>query len=303
MIHPPRLFRGARTALVAPAGPVKPERIEGALTRCAALGLEAVLGRSARERDGYLAGEDALRAADLQAAVDDDAIDAIWALRGGYGAMRLLPMVDLRPLLRRPKPLIGFSDITALHLALTRLGVISFHGPHPAEEVTPITDEVFRRVLFEPEPAGVLPLPEDGPRPATLVPGVAEGALTGGNLALVAAACGTPASMTSAGRIVVLEDVGEPAYRLDRMLVQLRLSGALDGIAGLALGRFTEVEPQANDRPVEALLGEFARELGVPAVMDLPIGHVPDNWTVPMGVRARLDASAGTLELLEGAVA
>jgi muramoyltetrapeptide carboxypeptidase len=108
--------------------------------------------------------------------------------------------------------------------------------------------------------------------------------------------------MTSEGKVVFMEDVGEPAYRLDRMLVQLRLAGALDGAVGLALGRFTEVEPKANDRPAEAVIREMAESLGVPAVVGLPIGHVPDNWTLPLGIRARLDAGSGTLALLEPAV-
>ncbi|MBX6365255.1 MAG: LD-carboxypeptidase [Gemmatimonadetes bacterium] len=302
MILPPHLFPGARIALVAPAGPVDAGRVDGAVARCRALGLEPVLGSAALERNGYLAGDDARRAADLQRAIDDPDIDGIWALRGGYGTMRLLPLLDLTPLVERPKPFIGFSDNTALHLALARLGVVSYHGPHPMELVTPTTDACFRRVLFEPAPPGPLPLPEDGPPVRTLVAGVAEGPLVGGNLALAAAVCGTPAAMTSEGKIVFLEDVGEPVYRLDRMLMQLRLAGALDGAVGLALGRFTEVEPQRSDRPMEALFLELAESLGVPAVLGLPIGHAPDNWTVPLGVRARLDAGAGTLSVVEPAV-
>ncbi len=288
-------------ALVAPAGPVTEERIAGALERCVGLGLEPVLGASARERTGYFAGPDVRRAADLQWAIDDEAIDAVWALRGGYGAMRLLPLLDLSPLLARPKALVGFSDNTALHLALDRAGLVSFHGPHPGEEVTPATDECFRRVLFRAEPAGPLPFPGAG-RPATLVGGVAEGPLVGGNLSMLAATCGTPAAMTSAGRIVFFEDVGEAGYRIDRMLAQLRLAGALDGAVGLALGQFTDVPPYTNDRPVDEVLREIAQAFGIPALVGLPIGHVRDNWTLPLGVRARLDADAGTLELLESAV-
>ncbi len=293
---------GARVALVAPAGPVTDERIEGALARCAALELAPVLGRSARVRTAYLAGSDEERAADLQAAIADPDIDAVWALRGGYGSMRILPLLDFSPLLTRPKALIGFSDITALHLVLIRAGLVSFHGPHPADQPTPVTDACFRRVLFDPESAGPLPAPGPEGAPATLVGGVAEGVLVGGNLSMVAATCGTPAGMTAEGRIVFLEEVGETGYRVDRMLAQLRLAGALDGAVALAFGQFTEVPPYANDRPVPDVLAEYAEALGIPAVWGLPIGHVPDNWTLPLGVRARLDADAGTLALLEGAV-
>lgn len=302
MAKPTRLRPGSRVALIAPAGPVTEERIERALARCAALGLEPVLGRGVREHSAYLAGPDEVRASDFQAAMDDSGIDAVWALRGGYGTVRLLPLLDLAALVDRPRPYIGFSDNTTVHLMLSRAGLVSFHGPHPGEEVPPVTDECFRRVLFDAAPAGRLPMPEDAPRPVTLVSGVAEGELIGGNLTMAAAACGTPAAMTAAGRIVFLEEVGEAGYRIDRMLAQLRLSGALDGAVGLAFGQFTEIPPYRLDRPVEDVLAEYASALGIPAVVGLPIGHVADNWTLPLGVRARLDAGAGTLALLESAV-
>ena len=302
MLRPPRLAAGKRVALIAPAGPVTEERVQGALARCGALGLEPVLGASARERTAYFAGPDPLRAADLQAAIDDRAIDAIWALRGGYGAMRLLPSVSFAPLRARPKALIGFSDITALHLVLARAGLVSFHGPHPEPDVTPATDTCFRRVLFEAAPAGILPMPVGAEHPATLLDGVAEGPLVGGNLSMLAATCGTPGAMSARGRIVFIEEVGEAGYRVDRMLTQLRLAGALEGALALALGQFTEIPPYAHDRPMEQVLREAAQMLGIPAVLGLAFGHVRDNWTLPLGVRARLDAAAGTLELLEAAV-
>ena len=302
LLRPPRLAAGQRVALIAPAGPVSEERIAGALERCAELELEPVLGAATRERAGYFAGPDARRAADLQAALDDDGVDAVWALRGGYGVTRLLPILDFSRLAVRPKALVGYSDITALHLALTGAGMVSFHGPHPGEAVTPATDACFRRVLFRAEPAGVLPFPDGAEPAATLVSGVAEGPLVGGNLAMLAATCGTPVAMRARGCIVFLEDVGEPGYRIDRMLTQLRLAGALDGALALALGQFTEVPPYTNDRPVTEILRETAQALDIPAVVGLPIGHVRDNWTLPLGIRARLDADAGTLALLESAV-
>lgn len=301
-MKPDRLAPGARVALIAPAGPVTEERIEGALARCAALGLEPRPGAAVRERDAYLAGPDAHRAADFQAAIDDPEVDAIWALRGGYGLMRILRRLDLSGLQRRPRAYIGFSDNTALHLALARLGVVSFHGPHPEPQPSALTDDCFRRVLFDAAPAGTLPLPEVGGSTETLRGGVAEGPLTGGNLSLVSALCGTSAAMDARGRIVFLEEVGEAGYRVDRMLTQLRLAGALEGAVGFAFGRFSEVPDYAHDRPIPDVLRELADEMGVPAALGFPFGHVPDNWTLPLGVRARLDAAAGTLELLDGAV-
>lgn len=301
MLKPPRLRSGARVALVSPAGPSTPEKIEAALARCRGFDLEPVLAPSARERLAYLAGPDEARLTDLQAALEDPSVDAVWAIRGGYGTMRLLRHLDLEPLVRRPKAFLGFSDNTALHLALARAGLVSFHGPHAGGAFPPLAEACFRAVLFEPAPAGPLPTgTEEVPR--TLVGGVAEGELIGGNLALLAALCGTPWALRARGRILVLEDIGEAVYRVDRMLVQLALSGALEGVAGIAFGRFSET-PQADPaRGLEAVLAEWAQSLGVPAVMGLPFGHVDENWTLPFGVRARLDADAATLRLLEPAV-
>lgn len=299
MIRPPRLRQGGRVALIAPAGPVTDERIEVALDRCSRFGLEPLLGDSARSRfAGYLAGSDDERVEDLRRALADPSVDAIWALRGGYGTMRLLARVDLAPLVARPRAYIGFSDNTAVHLALRARGVVSFHGPHAGGDATPLAEECLRDVLFRAAPAGVLPVPAEH-RPVTLVGGAAEGPLLGGNLALLAAMCGTPAPPVGRGCILFLEDVGEPAYRLDRAWMQLLLSGALDGVAGIAFGRFTECGAASE---VHELLHRLAAPLGVPVVAELPIGHEPDNWTLPLGVRARLDAARGTLELLDAAV-
>jgi muramoyltetrapeptide carboxypeptidase len=297
MILPPRLREGSRIALVAPAGPLAPERIDVALERCRRFGLEPVLGAAARGRHGvYLAGTDDDRLRDLQQAIADPDIDGIWALRGGYGTMRLLARLDLAPLLQAPKPYIGFSDNTAVHLAIHARGLVPFHGPHASADATELAEQVLLQVVRDPEPAGVLPVPAD--RPAlTLAGGSAEGPLIGGNLSLLAAMCGTPAPPRGHGAIVFIEEIEEPGYRIDRAWMQLLLSRALDGVAGIAFGRFTNCE----DFDVE-LLRELAAPLGVPVLADLPFGHEPDNWTLPLGVRARLDADHGTLELLEGAV-
>lgn len=307
MILPPALRPGDRVALLAPAGPVDETKIRTALERCRRLGLEPVPGRAIRERTGYLAGPDTARAEDLRAAVSGD-VAAIWAIRGGYGALRTLRHVDLRPLTARPRAFIGFSDNTAIHLALHALGVTSFHGPHAGfEHFTATTEASFRAVLTRGEPAGALALPP-GSAPVTLTPGQAEGPLIGGNLALLAATCGTRLQADTRGAILFLEDVGEPLYRMDRMLTQLRLAGLLDGVAGVALGEFTampnsvtpgEVE---DERCLDDVLREILGDLGVPVVRGLPFGHGVENWTLPIGIRARLDADTGTLELLEPAV-
>jgi muramoyltetrapeptide carboxypeptidase len=299
MTRPPRLRVGARVALVAPAGPITEERVDIALDRCARLGLVPVLGAAARGRHGgYLAGSDDERLEDLQWALTSPEIDAVWALRGGYGTMRLLERIDLAPLVERPRAYIGFSDNTALHLALFARRVVSFHAPHAGGDSTPLAEQCLRTVLFEARAAGLLPMPAQ-PAVVTLRDGVAEAPLIGGNLAILAGMCGTPGEPVARDAILFVEDVDEKVYRLDRMWTQLRLSGALDGVAGLAFGRFTGCGEHGD---VRALLHGFADEIGVPAVMDLPIGHEPDNWTLPLGVRARLDATRRTLELLEPAV-
>jgi muramoyltetrapeptide carboxypeptidase len=308
VILPSTLGAGSRVALIAPAGPVDEQKIQTALERCDRLGLQPVPGAAIRAANGYLAGTDAERAADLQAAIDGP-VDAVWAIRGGYGTLRTLRHVDLRPLRDRPRPFIGFSDNTAIHLALHRLGLCSFHGPHAGFEHFPAeTEAAFRAVLMDATAAGRLPVPPEM-RLVTLRGGRAEGPLVGGNLALLAASCGTDYQPDTHGAILFLEDVGEALYRVDRMLQQLLLAGMLNGIAAVVVGDFTEMldpvtrETAGGEPSLEGLLEELLTPLGVPVVMGFPIGHGRQNWTLPLGVRAALDASAGTLTLLEPATA
>jgi muramoyltetrapeptide carboxypeptidase len=306
VIRPAPLRPGARVALVAPAGPLAEGAVDRALERVRAWGWEPLEGAHARGRHGFLAGTDEQRAADLNAALRDPDNDAIWCLRGGYGTMRILERLDWEALAARPRPLIGFSDNTALHLAALRAGVTTFHGPHPATADFPdFARRCLLRVLGAARPAGLLPFPDAGPaRAETLAGGAAEGPLLGGNLSLLAAMLGTPYAPRAEGAILFLEEVGEPAYRIDRLLSQLHLSGLLARVAGVALGAFSETleeDMPGIPSPLEVLRERLA-PLVVPVAAGFPFGHVPDNWTLPLGVRARLDADAGTLELLEAAV-
>ncbi|MEO5509835.1 MAG: LD-carboxypeptidase, partial [Longimicrobiales bacterium] len=177
-------------ALIAPAGPIDAERLDRAVSLCSQLGLESVAGASALARTGYLAGSDDARAADLQSAIDDPQIDAIWALRGGYGAMRLLPRLRFEALRAKPRAYIGFSDNTSVHLALALAGVVSFHAPHAGGDFPPFAEEWFRRILFDPSDTTALTAPSGAPL-EVWQNGVAEGRLIGGNLSLLAAAEGT----------------------------------------------------------------------------------------------------------------
>lgn len=312
MIRPPALRSGDRVALVCPAGPVDEGRIRTALERCRALDLEPVPGRAIRARAGYLAGTDRERADDLAAAIAAD-VAAIWAIRGGYGTLRTLQHVDLGGLVDRPRVFLGFSDNTAVHLALHSLGLVSFHGPHAGHpHFPPATEAAFRAVLQRAEAAGVLPAGgEVLTPPLALVGGVAEGPLIGGNLALLAATCGTGYQPDTRGAVLFIEDLAEPLYRIDRMMMQLRLAGLLDDIAGVAFGEFTampdpllrgDVSGPPTGACLEDVLHDLVAPLGVPAVMGLPFGHGRENWTLPLGIRARLDAGAGSLSLLEPAV-
>lgn len=300
-LRPRALRAGSRVALVAPAGPVDAERLEASAERCRMEGVEPLVFPAAGRQHGYLSGTDAERLGDLQVAFNDPSVDAVWALRGGYGTLRILDELDLRRQRQDPIPFIGFSDNTSIHVRHAAMGVVSFHGPHPGGDFPAESEDAFRRVLFSPEPAGPLKTRAGDPAPRTLVRGQVEAPLVGGNLAILASMCGTRHALDAGGCILFLEDVGEPAYRLDRMLVQLMGAGVLAGVVGLALGRFTE-SPDMDADPMAHLFSEFAERLGVPAVVDLPFGHVEHNCTLPVGALARLDGDAASLELIEAAV-
>jgi len=294
MRFPPLLAAGARVALISPAGPIGDDaRLERAKANVRQFGWEPVVAPNALAHDGYLAGSDELRARDLNGAIADKTIDAVWCLRGGYGAMRLLESIDYQTLARQPKTLIGFSDITALHAAFGRLAnIVTFHGPTARQTLPPFSVESLKRAVVRAEdPCGEMPTA------TTLVGGTAHGRLVGGNLALLAALVGTPYAPDYSGAIVVIEDVNEAHYRIDRMLTHLRLSGALSGCAGIVFGRFTDIPPEFGDEEwtLDRVLADAARRAGVPCVSGAPFGHIDEQWTIPLGAQAELDADARTL--------
>jgi muramoyltetrapeptide carboxypeptidase len=291
---PPLLSAGARVALVAPAGPLRgPEELDASVANARVLGWEPLPGIHVLGRRDYLSGSDAERLQDLNAALADDRVDAVWCVRGGYGAMRLLPHVDWASLTRRPRALIGFSDVTALHAAAsTRCGIITYHGPTARGSLTEFSrTSLVRAVVEARDPCGVAV----GAR--TVRGGRAHGRLVGGNLPLLAALAGTPYAPDYRNALVILEDIGEPAYRIDRMLRQLMLSGAFEHVAGLVVGHFTEPGSgyEFSLDTLDALLGEMADVAGVPVIAGVPLGHIDDQWTFPLGAMALLDADALTL--------
>jgi muramoyltetrapeptide carboxypeptidase len=311
---PPRLNANSRIALLAPAGPLLDrDDLQRAGDLCRALGHEPRLGAHAGSRYGYLAGLDDDRLDDLNAALRDDRVDAVWCIRGGYGVTRILHGVDVDAFRRRPKPIIGFSDITALLNGLTRAAaVVTFHGPTARHPMTAFSRRQFERVLGSTDAAGRLerlPMPPDilvprTPRIATIVRGRAEGHLVGGNLTLLQCLVGTPWQPDFDGALLFLEDVGEDLYRVDRALSHLRLAGLLDRLAGVIVGQFTDLKRTTSDGGLgfDEVLASYLEPLKLPTAMGFPIGHVDDQWTVPIGVRARLDADAGEVEILDGAV-
>ncbi|MFI8257713.1 LD-carboxypeptidase [Streptomyces filamentosus] len=297
LARPARLRPGDRIAVVAPSGPVPEERLRPGLDLLRGWGLEPVVAPhvlDAHPALGHLAGADAARARDLTEAYADPAVAAVICARGGYGAQRMVDLVDWAAVRAAgPKPFVGYSDVTALHEAFAvRAGFATLHGPMIATAAfltEPRTRESLRATLFEPERVRA-------PGAATaraLVPGRAAGVTLGGCASLLAADLGTPHARPSArGGLLLLEDVGEEPYRLDRIFTQLLRSGWLDGVAGIVLGSWEECGPYEE---VRALLADRFGGLGVPVLEGLGFGHDPAAPTVPLGVPAVLDADAGTL--------
>ncbi|MFE9168878.1 LD-carboxypeptidase [Streptomyces kebangsaanensis] len=301
--RPARLAPGARVAVVAPSGPVPEERLQAGLDLLRGWDLDPVAAPHVLDRHGtfdYLAGADADRAADLQAAWCDPSVDAVLCARGGYGAQRMADLLDWEAMRAAgPKVFVGFSDITALHEAFaTRLGLVTLHGPMAAGVdfvKSARAQDHLRATLFAPET--VRTIVSGG---TALVPGRARGVTLGGCLALLAADLGTPhARPRAAGGLLCLEDVGEETYRLDRYLTQLLRAGWLDGVRGVLLGSWENCG--APDR-VRALLTDRLGALGVPVTQDFGFGHCAGALTIPFGVAAELDAEAGTLTLDEPAL-
>lgn len=287
------LLPGDRVAIVAPSGPFDRPSFEKGLAVLATR-YQPVFTDRLFSSQRYLAGPDAARAAELQGALDDATVKAVFAARGGYGAMRLLPSLRWNI----PKPLIGFSDITALHAAAQRAGWRSLHAPvvtqlgrQPPHLIARFFDCLEGRRL---EPLQAT---------HTVTPGIAEGPLVGGNLSVLTRLLGTPYLPSWQGAVLLLEDVGERPYRIDRMWTHLRLAGRFEGLAGIALGDFNDCEESHERQPnylCADVLSELAAATGVPCAAGLPIGHGPLNASVPLGACVRLDATARTLSFLEG---
>ncbi|MEM9705757.1 MAG: LD-carboxypeptidase [Pseudomonadota bacterium] len=313
ILRAPRLQPGARIGLIEPAS-LTPEPFDITLVEeaMAALGLEPVRGDHVLERDGYLAGEDRDRAKDINSMFRDKSIDGVFAVRGGWGSARVLPFLDYDAIKKNPKPLLGYSDITALHLAIhARTGLITFHGPNAMSKWGANSVAAFKPLLFDGEAVTYQnPIAEEDRlvqrkwRTQTMTEGKARGRLIGGNLTVMTALVGTPYLPSFDGAILFLEDVDEAIYRVDRMLTQLGQAGVLKNLRGVIFGFCTDCD---NGSSYSAFtLGEVLQHhlgsLGVPAYRGAYIGHIGDQFTVPIGAMVEIDADAGAFKLLEPAV-
>lgn len=314
-IKPQRLVPGDTIGVIAPASaPADPSNIDRALSRLEDLGFKPKPARNLRKRWGFLAGSDRDRAADLMSMFADPKVKAIFCLRGGYGTARLLPLLDYELIRTHPKILIGYSDITSLHCALlTKANLVSFHGPMLNSDLikTRLPDFTLQsllRTLSRPEPAGSLCRNYPGRPTQVLRGGRVAGRLIGGNISILCATLGTPYQPCFRNCILFFEDLDEVPYRFDRMLTHLLNAGVLQQAAGVAIGVNVRCEdPKAGTfkeyrQSLCDVLKERLRPLKVPVVLGLPFGHTPCNATLPVGVRAMLDAFKGDLVIQEAAV-
>jgi len=285
--------------IAAPAGVVDPDRLEAGEQMLRRLGFEPVRRADLLDRNGYLAGSDERRAAELTEWVRDPDVEAIVCARGGYGSSRILGQLDAKLFRKAGKPLVGYSDITSLLLWQRKLaGLMGIHGP--MLERDGLSDDVATSLVRALTGSGP-PLRLPG---KTLTGGWAEGRLVGGSLSLVVASLGTPWEIDTRDAILMLEEVGEPPFRVDRMLAQLAAAGKLQVAAGVAFGCMEGCEdPRYPDRDVDLVLGEAVAELGLPAIHGLPFGHGAHNLAWPFGGRAAIDGDRGEVELLDSAVA
>lgn len=304
ILKPPRLRVGDTVGLINPASPIEREDIDYAYKELASLGLKVKLSSHLLDRYGYLAGRDGDRAADVNAMFADPSVQAILTMRGGWGGNRILPLLDYDLMRSQPKILIGYSDITSLLIAIyARSGIITFHGPVATSTWNPFSVSYVQRLLFNAEPA--LMRNPSATRSVAIAPGKARGKLVGGNLSVLAAMVGSPYLPDWNNTILFVEEIGEDIYRVDRMLTQLKLAGILDKINGFIFGQCTDCEAGEGDEPslsLSEVLSDWIRPLQIPAWYGSAIGHVRDKFTVPVGVEVEIDASQGTIQLLESAV-
>jgi muramoyltetrapeptide carboxypeptidase len=303
-VQPSRLKMGDVISIVAPSSPIESrDGLEGGIAVLERMGFQVRFNDRIFQSSRYLAGNDPERAEELMQAFEDPSVQAIIALRGGYGCARLIPLLMDKRLRPHPKIFMGFSDLTTLHLHFHQsFGWITIHGPmvtSPAlSNITPQQEQNLLSLLTDPDYHPILSFPQF----ETWFPGTAEGTLIGGCLSLITASLGTSYEIETEGKILFLEDQGEAPYRLDRMLTHLRLAGKLQPLAGILLGDFQDCEPTQGNYTSSEILREILADLKIPTIANFPAGHGRDNWAIPHGARVCLDADKGSIRYLDSAV-
>ena len=313
-IKPNRLKKGDTIGLITPGSYIDDDGLEKAVNNLESLGFQVKLAKNIRAERGFTAGSDAERIADLHSMFADTQVTGVWCARGGYGCGRLLPSINYKLIKKNPKVLIGFSDITALLQAVykeTRL--VGFHGPVGSSDFTDYTKEYLTKVLIEPQENLTIALAKENKtlaekdsvyQTATIRGGIATGKLVGGNLSLLTPLAGTKYQPNIKGKLLFIEEIGEAPYRIDRMLTQLRQSYPLKSAAGIILGVFRGCEMKEGSRSLSLMetLKDRLGDLNIPVFYGASIGHIANNMTLPIGVKAQLDANTGEIVLLEKGV-
>lgn len=308
-VKPKALQKGDTIGIIAPGSPMDKEQLEKGIQFLKKQGFTVLVGKNVyRQADGFLAGSDEERAADLNEMFANPEVDAIFCARGGYGSIRLLEKLDFQLVRQNPKILMGYSDITSLITAIyLKTGLVTFHGPMVASDL--YRDDVdfynapnMLKALTTSEPIGKVTNPYGQLELTFLQKGRGQGELIGGNLSIVISSLGTDYEIDTKGKILFLEEIGEPTYRIDRMMQQLKLAGKLDEAAGLIFGESVGCDPRFRGEPtVKDVVQKFADELRIPVLFGLPFGHGTFKATLPIGVEAVLDSEEG-LVIVEGAV-
>ncbi|AKL96968.1 hypothetical protein CACET_c35370 [Clostridium aceticum] len=305
MIKPKALKPEDTIGIIAPASPSTKEKITLAKKKLTALGYKVRIGKSCYAEHGYLAGKDDLRAEDINHMFWDKTIKGIICLRGGYGTTKLLDKLDLKTIKNNPKVFVGYSDITALHLAMNqKCDLVTFHGPMAASDfagnIEDFTIKSFLTAVMNPKPIEVIENPIST-KIKCLVKGEAEGEIVGGNLALITATMGTPYEINTKGKLLFIEDVGEAPYRVDRMLTQLALAGKFHEVSGILLGDFKDCEAPEGEKSLNLMevFEEIILPYGKPTIYNLKAGHCSPMITLPLGVKAILKATEGKLYMKE----
>jgi muramoyltetrapeptide carboxypeptidase len=312
LIKPKRLKKGDTIGMISPGSHISDEELEKAVIRMEELGFQVKLSKNVSAKRGFNAGTDEQRLNDLHSMFSDKQVDGIWCTRGGYGCSRLLPKINYNLIKRNPKVLIGYSDITALNQGIfQKTGMVCFHGPVGASELTEYNKQHITNILLEPKEKYSILLSEENLQTESdhykievIRPGKMKGPLIGGNLSLLAALAGTPYNFDAKGKIVFIEDVGEKPYRIDRMLTTIRQACNLKAASGIILGIFEDCQPGENDLSLSLMetLRDRLRDLDVPVIYGLSFGHIMNQCIFPLGVKAELDTGQQSINLLEAAV-